>query len=157
MNMNLPTSGNVQRGIEDEIRGMVNRETEAWNTKNAEALVSLFHPDMIWPWPPDEHHHDPAGWIFPQGRYNKERWKEKWEELFRTHDLVWNERHIVRIVVSEEGDGAFAVVDVETHWRNRDTGHSMIWRGRACKGYTNVDGRWYLIFHTGLLEYPANA
>ena len=27
------------------------------------------------------------------------------------------------------------------------------WKGRACKGYTRVQGKWLLIFHTGLLEY----
>lgn len=38
---------------EDAIRAMVERETSAWNQKDAEALVDLFHPDMVWPWPPD--------------------------------------------------------------------------------------------------------
>ena len=32
---------------------MVDRETRAWDTKDAGALVDLFHPDMVWPWPPD--------------------------------------------------------------------------------------------------------
>ena len=38
---------------EDEIREMVNRETRAWDARDAEALTALFHPDMVWPWPPD--------------------------------------------------------------------------------------------------------
>jgi len=45
---------------ENEIRAMVDRKTEAWNRQDAETLVSLFHPDMVWPWPPDEHSHGPA-------------------------------------------------------------------------------------------------
>ena len=137
----------------DEIQAMVDRETAAWNTQDAEALASLFHPDMVWPWPPDARAHDPARWVFPLGRYDRQRWKAGWEELFRTHELVHNRRHTVRIVVSEQGDGAFAVVDVDTLWRNRDTGLASHWRGRACKGYTKVGNRWLLIFHTGLLDY----
>jgi len=139
--------------VESEIRAMVDRETEAWNRQDAEALVTLFHPDMVWPWPPDARAHDPEGWVFPQGRYDRERWKAGWEELFRTHELVHNDRRIVRIAVSEQGDGAFAVVDVDTLWRNRIDGQPFAWRGRACKGYTKVGDRWLLVFHTGLLEY----
>jgi ketosteroid isomerase-like protein len=137
----------------EQIQEMVDRETRAWNAQDAEALVSLFHPDMVWPWPPDAQSHDPALWVFPQGRYDRARWKAGWEELFRTHELVHNNRQTVRIVVSAEGDGAFAVVDVDSLWRHRTTGESFHWNGRACKGYTSVDGRWLLIFHTGLLDY----
>jgi ketosteroid isomerase-like protein len=38
------------------VRDMVNRETEAWNRKDADALVALFHPDMAWPWRPRPTH-----------------------------------------------------------------------------------------------------
>jgi ketosteroid isomerase-like protein len=138
---------------EDEIQAMVDQETAAWDRQDADALVSLFHPDMVWPWPPDARAHDPAAWVFPQGRYNRKRWKAGWESLFRTHELVHNTRRTVRIAVSEEGDGAFAVVDVDTLWRNRADGRLFHWKGRACKGYSRVDDRWLLIFHTGLLEY----
>jgi len=138
---------------EDEIQAMVDRETAAWDSQDADGLVSLFHPDMVWPWPPDARAHDPAAWVFPQGRYNRERWKAGWESLFRTHELVHNTRRTVRIAVSEEGDGAFAVVDVDTLWRNRAEGRLFHWKGRACKGYSRVGDRWLLIFHTGLLEY----
>jgi ketosteroid isomerase-like protein len=138
---------------EDETQTMVDRETAAWDCQDTDALVSLFHPDMVWPWPPDGRAHDPAAWVFPQGRYNRERWKAGWQNLFRTHELVHNTRRTVRIAVSEEGDGAFAVVDVDTLWRNRADGRLLHWKGRACKGYSRVGDRWLLIFHTGLLEY----
>jgi ketosteroid isomerase-like protein len=135
------------------IQSLVDRETEAWNNQDADTLVSLFHPDMVWPWPQNAHEHDPAHWVFPQGRYNRDRWKESWEDLFRTHRLVHNKRKTIRIVVSDQGDGAFAVVDVDTLWRHRNNGSLIQWKGRACKGYTNVHGTWLLIFHTGLLDY----
>jgi ketosteroid isomerase-like protein len=135
------------------IQSMIDLETEAWNMQDAETLVSQFHPDMVWPWPIDERAHDPAHWVFPQGRYDRIRWKEGWEELFRTHQLVHNKRHTIKIVISEQGDGAYAVVDVDTLWRNRTTGKLQHWIGRACKGYTKVGDSWFLIFHTGLLDY----
>jgi ketosteroid isomerase-like protein len=138
---------------EHEIQAIVDRETAAWDRQDAEALVTLFHPDMVWPWPPDARAHDPASWVLLQGRYNRERWKAGWQELFRTHELVHNVRKTVRIVISEEGDGAFAVVDVDTLWRNRTDYSLSHWKGRACKGYTKVGQEWLLIFHTGLLEY----
>ncbi len=139
--------------VEEEIRRMVDRETEAWNKQDAESLVSLFHPDMVWPWPRDAHAHNPADWVFPLGRYDRNRWKTGWQELFDTHTLVHNHRNIVKIVVSEQGDGAFAVVDVDTLWRNQKTGKDFHWKGRACKGYTKMGGDWKLIMHTGLLNY----
>ncbi len=139
--------------VEDQIQTMVDRETDAWDRQDAEALVSLFHPHMVWPWPPDGDSHDPATWVFPLGRYDRRRWKERWEALFRDFTLLHNRRHTVRIAISEEGDGAFAVVDVDTLWQDRVSGELAHWHGRACKGYTKVDGQWLLILHTGLLRY----
>jgi ketosteroid isomerase-like protein len=139
--------------VESEIQAMVDRETAAWDQQDARALVGLFHPDMVWPWPLHGRAHDPATWVFPQGRFDERRWQADWEELFRTNELVHNRRRTVRIVVSSEGDGAFAVVDVDTLWRRRADGALQHWKGRACKGYTKVGERWLLVFHTGLLEY----
>jgi ketosteroid isomerase-like protein len=66
---------------------------------------------------------------------------------------VHNRRSIVRIDVSQEGDGAFAVVDVDTLWRARD-GSDFRWLGRACKIYTRVGSEWKMICQVGLLLYP---
>lgn len=140
--------------ITAEIQTMIDRETQAWDEQDADALVDLFHPDMIWPWPPDPDSHDPATWLFPWGRYNRERWRADWQALFDTHTLVHNRRETVKIVVSKEGDGAFAVVDVDTLWRDTN-GNDVHWKGRAGKGYTLVNGTWKLIMHTGLLNYGA--
>ncbi len=136
-----------------EIQEMVDRETRAWDAQNAAALVAIFHPDMVWPWPRDALAHDPNGWVFPFGRFDRARWQAAWQELFDTHILVRNRRRTVKIVVSAQGDGAFAVVDVDTLWRHRETGAESHWEGRACKGYTKVGDTWKLIMHTGLLDY----
>ena len=54
---------NVRAKIEE----MVHRETRAWDARDAETLVELFHPDMVWPWPSDSGDHDPATWVFCSG------------------------------------------------------------------------------------------
>ncbi len=87
---------------------------------------------------------------------DRSRWKAMWEDLFRTHDLVHNRRETVRVFLSEQNDAGFAVVDVDTLWRHRETGALFHWKGRACKGYTRVGSEWRLIYHTGLLEYPVS-
>jgi ketosteroid isomerase-like protein len=141
---------------ETEIRATVDRETAAWDRQDAEALASLFHPDMVWPWPPNATAHDPVDWVFPWGRYNRERWMAGWEALFEKYELVHNRRRTVRVEVSAEGDGGFAVVDVDTLWRDRKTGEDCHWKGRACKGYTKCGDKWLLILHTGLLDYDGD-
>ena len=57
------------RTAEEEIREIVARETRAWNTKDPDLLLTVFHPDMVWVWPPTNQDHDPALWILPFGRY----------------------------------------------------------------------------------------
>ncbi len=54
--------------------------------------------------------------------------------------------------MSAEGDGAFAVVDVDTLWRDA-AGRVQHWKGRACKVYSKVGGGWKMTMHTGLLDY----
>src|SRR3712207_8245449 len=36
---------------ESEIREIVDRETRGWDTQDVGLLLSVFHPDMVWPWP----------------------------------------------------------------------------------------------------------
>ena len=93
----------------------------------------------------------------PLGRFNRARWKAAWESLFSEHDLVHNKRKTIRIQVSEEQDGGFAVVDVDTLWRSKTTGGEQHWMGRSCKVYTKVNERWFFFYQTGLLEYPRDA
>jgi ketosteroid isomerase-like protein len=138
--------------IEQEIIEIVSRETEAWNAKDLDRLISVFHPDMVWPWPPTNQSHDPMDWVMIMGRYDRERWKRIWQELFETHVLVHNRRQIRKVEISADGDGAFAVVDVDTLWRDQ-SGNDFHWKGRACKVYSRVGTEWKMTMHTGLLEY----
>ncbi|WP_413944623.1 DUF4440 domain-containing protein [Bdellovibrio sp. HCB-162] len=139
--------------VTDQIKEIVNRETEAWNSKNVNQLISVFHNDMVWPWPPTEKHHDPMDWVLVQGKFNAERWKQGWQQLFDTHDLVHNNRSIKRIQVSDQQDGAFAVVDIDTLWKNKKTGEEMNWKGRTCKTYSLTNEGWKMIHQVGVLDY----
>jgi hypothetical protein len=103
-----------------EITEIVNRETRAWNTQNVNLLISVFHHDMVWPWPRTFQSHDPMDWIMPLGRYNKKRWCKGWQDLFDSHSLAHNIHEIKKIVISEEKDGAFAVVDIDTLWIDKE-------------------------------------
>lgn len=89
----------------------------------------------------------------PLGRFNRARWKTAWESLFFEYELVHNKRRTIRIQVSDELDGAFAVVDVDTLWHHKETGAEQHWLGRSCKVYTKVNERWFFIHQTGLLQY----
>ncbi len=138
--------------VEEQIREIVNRETRAWDNKDVELLLTVFHPDMVWPWPQTAENHDPIDWVLVQGRYDYERWKKGWQDLFDTHTLVHNRRMIRKIVISKEGNGAFAVVDVDSLWISH-SGKKNHWKSRACKVYTKLGDQWKLIMHTGLLNY----
>ena len=142
------------KDVRAEIGEMVNRETRAWDAQDAESLVSLFHPDTVWPWPPTPQAHDPADWVLEWGKYDYDRWKSGWQNLFDTHTLIHNKREIKKIVISKEGDGAFAVVDIDTLWRD-SAGNDNHWKGRVCKVYTKVGQEWKLIMHTGVLDYSS--
>ncbi len=137
---------------EKEIMEMVNKETKAWDTQDTDNLVSLFHPDMVWPWPRTSTSHDPMDWVMILGRFNKEKWAKGWQDLFDSHILVHNKREIKKIEISDEKDGAFAVVDIDTLWKDKN-GIENHWKGRVCKVYSKIGHEWKLTMHTGALEY----
>src|SRR6476469_8004593 len=142
--------------LRKQIEEIVNRETRAWDTQDVELLITVFHPDMVWPWPPTPHSHDPIDWVLVWGRFDSERWKKGWQELFDTHRLERNIRQIRKIEVSKEGDGAFAVVDIDTLWIDQ-AGNRNHWKGRVCKVYSRIGDDWKMTMHTGVLDYSGLA
>jgi hypothetical protein len=34
---------------EEAIKELVDRQTRAWDTKDVKLLLTIFHPDMVWP------------------------------------------------------------------------------------------------------------
>ena len=135
-----------------EIREIVDRETRAWDTQDVGLLLSIFHHDMVWPWPPTNVDHDPMTWVLLLGRFDRERWARTYRRFFQEHRLAHNRREIKRIEVSREGDGALAVVDIDTLWIDAE-GRQDHWQGRVCKVYARVDGSWKMTMHTGVLAY----
>ena len=138
--------------IRREIEEIVNRETRAWDTQDVDLLMTIFHPDMVWPWPRTPQSHDPMDWVLEWGRYDDERWRRGWQKLFDTHRLVHNKRQIKKIEISKETDGAFAVVDIDTLWVDSE-GCKNHWKGRVCKVYSKVGNEWKMTMHTGVLDY----
>jgi ketosteroid isomerase-like protein len=138
--------------VTKEIEEIVNRETRAWDTKDVDLLLTIFHPDFVWPFPRTPHSHDPIEWYFVLGRYDPQRWKKFYQEFFDTHSLTHNIREIIKTEISKEGDGAFAVVDIDTLWID-SKGNQNHWKGRVCKVYTKIKKEWKLIMHTGALIY----
>lgn len=142
----------MNEDVKKDIEEIVNRETRAWDTKDVELLLSIFHSDMVWVWPKKNTDCNPIDWELPLGKFDYERWKMVYSEMFDKYKLIRNDRKIVNIKISKEGNGAFAVVDVDTLWEDQD-GKQMHWLGRAGKTYVKVDGEWKLISHFGILEY----
>ncbi len=138
--------------IRKQIESIVDRETRAWDTQDVDALMTIFHPDMVWPWPRTPQSHDPIAWVLEWGRYDRQRWRDGWQELFDTHRLAHNKRELKKIEISKEGDGAFAVVDIDTLWIDRN-GNENHWQGRTCKVYTKTGDGWKMIMQTGVLDY----
>lgn len=140
--------------VKQQIQALVDFETRGWDTKDPDLFLSIIHPDMAWPWPPTADAHDPAEWFFVLGRFDRERWRRSWQELFDSHDLVHNRRRTVKIEVSRELDAALAVVDIDTLWRHRVTKKDQHWKGRVCKIYTKMpDGEWKFYYQTGALDF----
>jgi hypothetical protein len=137
---------------EDPIREIIDRETRAWDTQDVGLLLSIFHPDMVWPWPRTYRSVDPIDSRLVIGRFDAARWRAQYEDLFSRYDLVRNDRTTVKIEVSAEGDAAIAVVDIDTLWRERASGdESNHWLGRTCKVYALIPDGWKMITQTGAL------
>ena len=135
-----------------EIMEIVDRETRARDTRDVELLISVFHPDMVWPWPKTPASHDPMDWELVMGKINKEKWSKGWQDLFDNYHLVHNIKEIKKIVISDENNGAFAVFDIDTLWIDKDNNKNQ-WKGRVCKVYSRIDNQWKMTMHTGVLEY----
>ena len=140
-------------GAEAAIQEIIDRETRAWNTKNVPLLLSVFHPDMVWAWPATYTSIDPVDWHLVLGKFDRERWGAAYDELFRARTLVHNHRETVRIEISAQEDGAFAVVDIDTLWRENASGAEDHWLGRTCKLYALVAGGWKMTAQIGALRY----
>ena len=145
-----------------EIQEIIDRESRAFDTADVELMLSVYHPDMVWAWPPHSRAYDPMDWIMRMGRFNYDRWYKLTQLFFDTHTLVHNKRVTKKIVMSDEQDGAFAVVDVDTLFKQNpdedspwhEEGGELHILGRACKIYTTVGDEWKMLYQPGTMHYP---
>ena len=63
---------------------------------------------------------------------------QSYQRLFAAHDLIHNRRQTVKIEIAPTEDAAFAVADIDTLWRSKETGESLHWKGRVCKIYSKL-------------------
>lgn len=142
----------AMKKAQNEVKEIVDRETRAWDARDIDLLMTIWHPDMVWPWPGPDKSPDPVTWNLDHGRFDHDRWSRGWKELFEICELVRNRRSTLKIEVSPQGDGAFAIVDIDTLWRDRD-GNESHWKGRTCKIYTKLPtGEWKMITQVGTYE-----
>lgn len=107
---------------------------------------------MVWVWPTDANKHDPMTWTSFLGKFEHNRWSKVYLEWFSTYALIHNERKTEKIFVTKQGDGAFAVVDIDTLWK-ADNGEVSHWHGRTCKTYSKTETGWKMISQVGVLKY----
>ncbi|RWD66875.1 MAG: hypothetical protein EOS36_03925 [Mesorhizobium sp.] len=141
--------------VRETIQRLVDVETKSWDEKDIEPFLAMIHPDMAWPFAPNADAHDPIDWVFVLGRFDEEGWRHGYNELFAAHDLIHKHRKTAKIEVAPTEDAAFAVVDIDTLWRNRATGADFQWKGRVCKIYTKLrTGEWKFYWQTSALNFP---
>lgn len=66
--------------------------------------------------------------------------------------MAHNVRKIQKILLTDEQDGALAVVDIDTLCVDQK-GNNNHWKGRVCKVYSKIGKEWKIIMHTGALNY----
>lgn len=137
--------------IESEIQEIIDRETKAWDEKSVELLLSIFHPDMVWVWPTDSKNIDPISWTSMLGKFDFVRWSVVYKDWFANYSVSRNVRKTQKILVTKQGDGAFAVVDIDTLWIN-SKGEQSHWNGRTGKTYVKTNSGWKMINQVGVFS-----
>jgi ketosteroid isomerase-like protein len=143
----------MSQPAEAAIRTMVDRETRAWDERDVETLLDLFHEDMVWAWPPTAYDHNPETWELELGRYDRERWRENWQSLFDSHELAHNRREVREVAVDDGETGGFAVVDIDTRWVHERSGEEFHWEGRTTKLYARIEAGWKMTAQWGALLF----
>ena len=146
----------------DEIQEIIDRESRAFDTADSALMLSCYHPDLVWAWPPHSRAYDPMDWVIRMGRFDYDRWFKLTEQFFATHTIIHNTRITRKITMTDEQDGALAVVDVDTSFRQHkdkdspwhEDGDELHIKGRAAKIYTTVGDEWKLLYQPGTMEIP---
>jgi len=63
----------MRREVKGQFEEIVNRETRAWDKQDVDLLMTVFHPDMVWPRPRTPKSHDPMDWVIEHARLSCNR------------------------------------------------------------------------------------
>ena len=150
-------SEGIRVNREAEIQQIIDRESQGYENEDVDLLLSVYHPDMVWAWPPHSQAHDPMEWVLRMGRYNEARWRVLIERFFATHTLIHNHRVTRKIVLSRNrtvplpwwisirsGIARARAIPLGTTGTTEE--HVI---GRACKIYTLVNGEWKMLYQPG--------
>ena len=133
--------------VVDAIENVIHRETQAWDEGDVDLLFGIFHPELVWIWPPTGFVGDLLGSKLQVSRFDPDHWRAGWSSIF-SNELLRNERQIRKVTPSPRGDAAVAVVEVAASWRTAQGAAG--WSGLATKCYVRVGGGWKMITHIGL-------
>lgn len=139
------------RSAREAICSLVDREPSAWAAKDVEALVDLYHPEMVWTTLTEDEGKVGLGSLMLSG-LDADRWRAAWKRHFATHDLVHHEQETCEVHVAEDGSGGFAIVERDALWREKRSGEVERWNGRALKIYTREGSGWRMRAHWELGE-----
>lgn len=64
---------------------------------------------------------------------------KEFPEFFKSHVLIHNKRITQKIVISDQNDSAFAVVDVDILWKNTKTQKGFLGKWCTYKIYTKEE------------------
>ena len=95
-----------------ELQEMVDRESRAYETYDANLMLTLFHPDMVWVWPPHSRAYDPMEWVLRMGRFEKNRWRAYLQKFFDEYEVLHNSRVTRKIYVSPALPGYHASANI---------------------------------------------
>lgn len=137
----------------EDILEMLEAESLAVSRGDTNALLKLFHPDMVWVWPPNRDAHDPADWESPLGRFEAPRWAAAINAFFEAHQLVHNRRKTQRTLLTEQQDGGFSVEDIDVLWQHKTTGQEVVWKGRCAKTFVEGEDGFLIISVMGPLNF----
>lgn len=76
------------------------------------------------------------------GKFDHNRWSLIYKDWFANFSITRNNRRTQKITI--QGDGAFAIVDIDTLWI-KSNGESSHWQGRTGKTYVKTTAGWKMI------------
>lgn len=130
------------------IMEVLERESRAWSARDVDGLLSVFHPDAVWPFLFNRLNPSPMVWRLTLDRFDSSAWGTYFQRIFEECAITKNVREVKSISFSTRGDQAIAVLDIDTAWLRRD-GEPMRWVGRVAKVFSIMGTEWRIMTQYG--------